>query len=1137
MPVGAELEAVELEEADRLSSLVFLSGGGEAGALMRGHDWSNTSLGRPEGWSQPLRVATRLMLNTHHPVCILWGPSGAVLYNDAYLPSLGPERHPSAIGRPAREVWAEAWDVIGPQIDQVMQGRGATWCENQLIPITRHGRRQDLYWTYSYSPIEDETAVHGVGGVFVLVTETTKTVLAQQRQGFLVALEDALRDLSDPVEIMAVTAEQLGRRLGVERCGYGELDATGEILTVAQDWTSGSMASLVGRLRMDAFGADVLADLQAGLTVRLNDLIVDPRTADVGPAYAAIGGMRAGMATPLIKNGRLTAGLYAHQTRPREWSDEDEALMTLAVERTWAAVERARAEAEARLSERRLGSVVDGVSNGFYALDADWRIIVFNTAAEQFLGFAREDVLGKPIWRADATTSANSEGLRACLEAAMETGVAQTWEGRSPTRPDRVVRVWAAPRAGGGLAVTFVDVTDRRAAEDRRLALLALSDRFRELDDPADLGFAAAEIIGLTLGVARAGYAGFDADSQRFIVQQDWTAPGRPSLAGVSDGGEFGSYFDDLKRGVEILVSDVSLDARTSVHAKALLADDVAAFANVPVMEQGRIVAIFYANHCFPRDWSPDEIAFIRDVADRTRASVERRRAELGLRSLAVSLEQQVQERTRERDRIWALSRDMLAVTNTQGYFESANPAWTAVLGWTESELRAAPIEQFLHPDDRDATAAIRSQVAVGGAVFRFENRYRAKSGGYRWLSWTGAPEGERIYSVARDITDEKLRAAELEAAQDQLRMSQKLEAMGQLTGGVAHDFNNLLMPITGALDLLQRRGLGGEREQRLIAGALQSAERAKTLVQRLLAFARRQPLQARSVDLGELIRGMADLVASTSGPQIRVVIDLPDRLPAAEADPNQLEMAVLNLSVNARDAMPEGGTLTISAGPETVELGHPAKLRPGDYVRFSVADTGVGMDEETQARAIEPFFSTKGVGKGTGLGLSMAHGLASQLGGALTLSSRPGLGTRIDVWLPTSTLGANTTPQASMVEAAKGAGAALLVDDEDLVRLTTADMLSELGYSVVEARSGEEAMKLIQEGLRFDVMITDHLMPAMSGVELARSLHAQRPNAPVLIVSGFAENEGLAPDLPRLVKPFRQADLAAALARLPLSG
>ena len=373
-------------------------------------------------------------------------------------------------------------------------------------------------------------------------------------------------------------------------------------------------------------------------------------------------------------------------------------------------------------------------------------------------------------------------------------------------------------------------------------------------------------------------------------------------------------------------------------------------------------------------------------------------------------------------------------------------------------------------------------------------------------------------------------RTAQLQEAQEALRQAQKLEAMGQLTGGVAHDFNNLLTPIFGSLDLLQRRKVGGEREQRLIEGALQSAERARVLVQRLLAFARRQPLQPTAVDVSALVVEMGDLLESITGPQIRVSVDAAPNLPAASADRNQLEMAILNLGVNARDAMPEGGALRVSVAAVGARSKRPAGLKPGAYIRLSIADTGVGMDEATQRRAIEPFFSTKGVGKGTGLGLSMVHGLAAQLGGALTIASAPGAGTNIELWLPatdqTADAVASETPSA---EAA--AGLALVVDDEPLVRASTAASLAELGYGVVEADSGEAALALLDSGVRPDILVTDHLMPGLSGVELARSVQQRSAACAVLIVSGYAEVEDIAPDLPRLVKPFRHADLAAALA------
>jgi CheY-like chemotaxis protein/two-component sensor histidine kinase len=359
---------------------------------------------------------------------------------------------------------------------------------------------------------------------------------------------------------------------------------------------------------------------------------------------------------------------------------------------------------------------------------------------------------------------------------------------------------------------------------------------------------------------------------------------------------------------------------------------------------------------------------------------------------------------------------------------------------------------------------------------------------------------------------------------------------MGQLTGGVAHDLNNLLTPIMGSLDLLHRRGVGNEREQRMIDGALQSADRAKVLVQRLLAFARRQPLQAVAIDVGKLLEGMTDLVASTSGPRVHVELHIDPNLPAARADGNQLEMAFLNLAVNARDAMPNGGRLTIKAKAETLSAGHDTKLAAGEYVCVSVADTGTGMDEATLARAVEPFYSTKGVGKGTGLGLSMVHGLAGQLGGALSIRSKVGIGTNVELWLPISREAVKGT-EPTLGTTTATAGIALLVDDEQAVRMSTADMLADMGYAVVEAGSAEDALRLIEGGLAFDVLITDHLMVGMTGTELAREVRTRRPGTPVLIVSGYAEVEGIAADLPRLTKPYRRDELATSVADLITRG
>jgi PAS domain S-box-containing protein len=395
---------------------------------------------------------------------------------------------------------------------------------------------------------------------------------------------------------------------------------------------------------------------------------------------------------------------------------------------------------------------------------------------------------------------------------------------------------------------------------------------------------------------------------------------------------------------------------------------------------------------------------------------------------------------------------------------------------------------------------------------------------------------GKQIGAVNcfQDLSAQKQSEKEREQLREDLRQSQKLEAMGQLIGGVAHDFNNLLTPIMGTLDMLHRRGARDELEQRRIEGALQSTDRAKALVQRLMALARRQPLQLRDVDVGSLVTGMVDLIATTAGPHIKLIVDFASKLPLARADFNQLEMAILNLVINARDAMPNGGKLTISAASETFLSGHQSKLAPGRYVRLSIADTGTGMDKETVARALEPFFSTKGIGKGTGLGLSIVDGLMSQCGGALSLKSELGLGTNVELWLPMSAeLSERVAPTLAMAAEPKATGRVLLVDDEDLVRMSTADMLSNCGYEVVEAASAEEALVLLEREPHVDFLVTDHLMTGMTGVDLAHAVRERHPGTPILILSGFSEAEEITPGLHRLHKPFRQSDLSASLANL----
>ena len=377
-------------------------------------------------------------------------------------------------------------------------------------------------------------------------------------------------------------------------------------------------------------------------------------------------------------------------------------------------------------------------------------------------------------------------------------------------------------------------------------------------------------------------------------------------------------------------------------------------------------------------------------------------------------------------------------------------------------------------------------------------------------------------------------RTREHEIAMAQLHEAQKLETLGQLTGGVAHDFNNLLTPVIGNLDLLRRRLPADDaRSHRLIDGGMKAATRAATLVQRLLAFARRQDLQPRPVSITTLLEGMSDMLSRTLGPRIDVQIACPPDLPAARVDPNQLELALLNLAINSRDAMPEGGPLRIEASQ--VEQTRAQRIQPGSYVRIAVTDSGVGMNEETLARAVEPFFSTKGLGKGTGLGLSMVHGLAAQLGGMLSLNSQPGKGTTAEIWLPvTEELPNEVRADTEILHTAVTRATILLVDDEELVRHGTAELLKDLGYDVVCAASGSEALSLLRHPGEIDVLVTDYLMPGMNGVELIQEVRRLAPEMPALLITGYSNiASGPGASLPRLAKPFRQVELASRVSEL----
>ena len=461
----------------------------------------------------------------------------------------------------------------------------------------------------------------------------------------------------------------------------------------------------------------------------------------------------------------------------------------------------------------------------------------------------------------------------------------------------------------------------------------------------------------------------------------------------------------------------------------------------------------------------------------------ERKRAELALHQLNETLEQQVAERTRERDRLWRVSEDFIGVADFSDHWVNVNPAATAILGWSRDELFSLSISELWHPDDAKTTLSQRGQLIEGGRTVRFQNRYRHKDGTYRWLAWSSTAEDGFIYAVGRDVTAERNAAETLRRTEEQLRQAQKMEAVGQLTGGIAHDFNNLLTGVIGSLDLMQKRIAQGRHADvdRYATLAATSANRAAALTHRLLAFARRQPLDPKTVNVNQLVLSIEELLRRTIGESIELRIEAASGVWATFCDPHQLESALLNLVINSRDAMPNGGKLTIETANCELDNFYTAEQRdvtPGQYVCLSVSDTGAGMSAVVRDRAFDPFFTTKPMGQGTGLGLSMVYGFARQSEGHVRIYSEVNAGTSVKLYLPRYRGAVEETSAATSGESAAKAQdgeTVLVIEDEDSVRELVTEVLNDLGYRALQARDGPSGLKILQSHERIDLLGQRH--------------------------------------------------------------
>ncbi|TNC14094.1 PAS domain S-box protein [Methylobacterium terricola] len=667
-------------------------------------------------------------------------------------------------------------------------------------------------------------------------------------------------------------------------------------------------------------------------------------------------------------------------------------------------------------------------------------------------------------------------------------------------------RFWglcAATRLDDGTGFEFIiDITARRRAEE---ALRRSEARYRTLFEAIDAGFC---VIGLR----------FSDDGKPEDYQFLEVNPAFARQTGLEAAA--GHWMRDLAPDHEQHWFDL--------YGRVALTGEPMRFIQ-PARSLGER---WYEVHAFRVD--PPEA---RHVAILFNDITAQRRLEDALRGLNETLERQVAARTAERDRIWQVSRDMLGVADADGVWRSVNPAWTATLGWAPEQVVGRSSAWLEHPDDQDRTREEIRRLGTGEPTLSFENRFRTRDGGYRTLSWRAVPYEGNLYCVARDVTVQRDRAQRLVQAEEALRQSQKMEAVGQLTGGVAHDFNNLLTIIRSSVDFLRRPDLPEARKARYLDAVSDTVDRAAKLTGQLLAFARRQALAPEVFDVVARLQGVADMLDTVTGARIRVVTQAPDRPCFVRADLSQFETALINMAVNARDAMEGEGTLTLSVAcgaPKPEIRGHAAAKGP--FAAISLTDTGTGMTPSVIDKIFEPFFTTKEVGKGTGLGLSQVFGFAKQSGGDVDVTSRVGEGSTFVLFLPEVAAPTEAGPAAPVdegMEQARAGQRVLLVEDNVGVGRFAAQILNDLGYVTTWVTNAEAALDVLGEDPAWDAVFSDVVMPGMGGIALAKILRQRHPGLPVLLTSGYSHvlaQEG-SHGFPLLHKPYSAEQLSRMLA------
>ena len=1073
-------------------------GNSEMAHRVRAHDWAGTPLGPIEVWPAELKFAVASALDNRFPTAVVWGADLVTIYNDAFCPILGAK--PDALGQPFSKIWAEAWPEIGPITERAFAGE-STFIENYPLRVNRTGQLEQAFFTFSYSPLRGPDGA--VLGMIDTVVETTFSVLAHAE------LQESRKQLRET---------ELRSRTLVEDIAQAtwETDAAGSVQVDSPSWrayTGQSLEEWLGYGWLDA----IHPEDRSRAETQWREAVAVNRNVNAEFRLKAPGGhwrWTNVRAAPLrCDNGTI-----------QKWIG-----MNIDIE--------ARKAVEAALNETEAlyRAFVTTSSDAVYRMSPDW------AEMRQLKGRAFLDDTDESsrTWLDHYIHSEDHSTVRMAIEQAIQTKSMFELE-------HRVIRVdgspgWTLSRAVPNLAEdgtirewlgTARDITAVKEGEQSRAdaatALQLSEERLRQF------GEASSDVLWTR-----------DAET----LQWEYLTPAFEAVYGLSR--EQALAGDNMASWTELVVPEDRAHALESI---------------AQVAKGNRVTYQFRIRR--PSDgqirWIRDTDFPIYDASGRLRliAGVGHDVTELKLIEAALESSE-----IRLRTLIEGMPQLVWRAVG-QGQWTWASPQWTERTGQTDESSHGRGWLEPLHPDDREA-AMTAWRVAKAQGTYQVDSRIRdAQSGAYSWFQTHGKP----IYAVDGSIVewlgtstdiDAQVRAreflinaahemerhvaertAELQQAlynlhqeveehgqaEERLRQSEKLKAVGQLTGGIAHDFNNMLQGITSALALIRIRADQNRLEaaKTYIDVAEKAADRAGALTHRLLAFSRQQTLTPEAVVLDRIVQGMEDMIRRAVGPSVQVETKLGDGHWLVLCDPNQMESALLNLCINARDAMPKGGWLTVSTEERLLsaeDLKDYEDLQPGRYAALAVTDDGTGMTPEVMARVFEPFFTTKPLGQGTGLGLSQIYGFMRQSGGLVQLETQVGKGTTIRLCLPFHALnpeGRSQTPRNGRT--------LLLVEDEHDIRRMLADELDELGYSVLQADTAEAALRVMSTGAQIDLLITDFgLRGGVNGRELAELVHQQAPSLPVIFITGFAGEETLSGKAV-IRKPFKTPALVESI-------